>query len=148
MLCAAPAPAGPRCGEPGPATTLTVAPDGTGRARLRIVPGPVGANRIPCARGDDCGISVVARGAAARAPVVPITFAAPPGAAYDPGRLLLGLAIAALLLAIVAGLILGTDWSAVGEEAAPEIDDADYADLDAIIAALPPEDEDDPVLTR
>ena len=38
-------------------------------------------------------------------------------------------------------LIFCTDWSAVGEAAAPEIDDAEYADLDAIIAALPPEEE-------
>ena len=38
-------------------------------------------------------------------------------------------------------LIKRTDWSAVGEAAAPEIDDAEYADLDAIIAALPPEED-------
>ena len=47
-----------------------------------------------------------------------------------------------------AWLILRTDWSAVGEAAAPEIDDAEYADLDAIIAALPPEEEDELVTTR
>jgi hypothetical protein len=144
MLCAAPAVAGPRCGAPGPATTLLVAPDGTGHARLRIVPGAVGTRRVPCERGDDCGVSVVARGVASRSPVVPISFAAPPGAAYDPGRLVLGLAIAAILVAIAAGLILRSDWSPVGEAAAPEIDDADYADLDAIIAALPPEEEPEP----
>jgi len=33
--------------------------------------------------------------------------------------------------------------AAVGEAAAPEIDDAEYADLDAIIAALPPEEDDE-----
>ncbi len=33
-----------------------------------------------------------------------------------------------------------TDWSAIGEAAAPEIDNAEYADLDAIVAALPPEE--------
>jgi hypothetical protein len=77
----------------------------------------------------------------ARAPVVPITFAAPPGAAYDPTRLALGLALASILVAIAAWLILRSDWSAVGEAAAPEIDDAEYADLDAIIAALPPEED-------
>jgi hypothetical protein len=145
MLCAAPASAGRRCGAPGPTTTLTVGADGTGRARLRIVPGPVGADRVPCERGDACGVSVVARDAATQAAVEPIVFAAPPGAAYDPARVALGLAIAALLVAIAAGLILGTDWSPVGEAAAPEIDDAEYADLDAIVAALPPEEDDDRV---
>ena len=39
------------------------------------------------------------------------------------------------------GCIVRADWSAVGEAAAPEIDDAEYADLDAIIAALPPEED-------
>jgi hypothetical protein len=142
-LCAAPASTGPRCGAPGPTAALTVGADGTGRARLRIEPGPVGTDRVPCERGDECGVSVVARGVATRAPVTPVTFAAPPGVAYDPGRLALGLAVALLLVAIAAGLILRTDWSAVGEAAAPEIDEAEYADLDAIVAALPPEADED-----
>ena len=73
----------------------------------------------------------------ARAPVVPISFAAPPGATYDSTRLVIGLGFALLLLAIAAALLRRTDWSPVGEAAAPEIDDAEYADLDAIIAALP-----------
>jgi hypothetical protein len=72
---------------------------------------------------------------------VPISFAAPPGSEYDANRLAAGLGLALLLVAIAAGLIRRTDWSAVGEAAAPEIDDAEYADLDAIIAALPPEPE-------
>ena len=80
--------------------------------------------------------------------LTPISFADPPGAAYDPGRLALGLALAALLLAVAGGLILRSDWSAVGEAAAPEIDDVDYADLDAIIAALPPEEDDELVPSR
>jgi hypothetical protein len=83
---------------------------------------------------------VASRDVFVRAPVVPITFAVPPGADYDPTRLLLGLALAALFVAIGAWLVLRSDWSAIGEAAAPEIDDAEYADLDAIIAALPPEE--------
>ena len=118
---------------------------GPGGPSSSIEPGRVGTERAPCFRGDDCGISVASRDVFARAPVVPISFAAPPGADYDPTRLALGLGLAVLLLAIAAVLIRRTDWSAVGEAAAPEIDDAEYADLDAIIAALPPE-EDESVL--
>jgi hypothetical protein len=148
MLCAAPDAAGRRCGAPGPQAPLVVGRDGTGSTELVIEPGPVGAERVPCTRGSDCGISVVSREVFARAPVVPISFAGRGGAAYDPTRLLLGLAIALLLIAIATWLLVRTDWSAVGEAAAPEIDDAEYADLDAIIAALPPEEDDELVSTR
>ena len=142
MLCAAPDAAGARCGTPGPTAPLKVGRDGTGQTDLVITPGLVGAERSPCFRGDDCGVSVASADVFARAPVVPISFAAPPGAAYDPTRLVIGLGIALVLLAIAVALLRRTDWSPVGEAAAPEIDDAEYADLDAIIAALPPvEDE-------
>ncbi len=142
MLCAAPDATGSRCGAPGPSVPLVVGPDGRGRARLVVRSGDVGPAREPCGRSDVCGISVASRDVFVRAPVVPVTFAVPPGADYDPARLLLGLALAALLVAIGTWLVLRSDWSAIGEAAAPEIDDAEYADLDAIIAALPPiEDE-------
>ena len=141
MVCAAPDTNGPRCGAPGPTAPLVVGPDGTGRTQLVIEPSRVGARRASCRRGNDCGVSVASDTVFARAPVVPISFAAPPGADYDPARLVLGLALVVLLVAVAGGLLLRTDWSAVGEAAAPEIDDALYADLDAIIAALPPEED-------
>jgi hypothetical protein len=143
MLCAAPDAVGARCGDPGPSAPLVVGPDGTGRTRVRIEPGSVGAAGATCARGDDCGISVASEDVFARAPVVPIAFAPPPGAGYDPTRVVWGLAVAALLAGIATWLVRRSDWSPVGEAAAPEIDDVDYADLDAIIAALPPEDDED-----
>lgn len=139
-LCSAPGTVD-RCGRPGPQAPLLVGPDGTGSTELRIEPGSVGAAGASCTRGSDCGIAVASRDVFTRAPVVPISFAGRGGAAYDPTRLALGLAIAAILAAIAAWLIVRTDWSPVGEAAAPEIDDAEYADLDAIIAALPPEEE-------
>ena len=77
---------------------------------------------------------------------VALSFASPPGADYTAGRVAAGLAVALALVAVAAHLVRRTDWSPVGEEAAPEIDDADYADLDAIVAALPPEPEDDDVV--
>ena len=141
MLCAAPEATLDRCGRPGPQAPLVVGADGTGRTELRIEPGPVGAVRASCTRGSDCGIAVASRDVFARAPVVPISFAGRGGASYDPARLALGLALAAILVGIAAWLLVRTDWSAVGEAAAPEIDDAEYADLDAIIAALPPEED-------
>ena len=147
MLCAAPQAVGARCGAPGPVAPIIVDADGTGTTKLMIEPGPVGSDHAPCSRGDDCGVSVASDEVFARAPVVPITFAAPPGAEYDPTRLALGLGLAAVLVTIATVVIRRTDWSAVGEAAAPEIDDAEYADLDAIIAALPPE-EDELVSTR
>ena len=143
MLCAAPDVIGPRCGAPGSTARLRVGTDGSGRAQLVIEPGAVGTNGVRCFRGDDCGVSVASETVFARAPVVPISFAAPPGSDYDSNRLAAGLGIAVLLVAIAAGLIRRTDWSAVGEAAAPEIDAAEYADLDAIIAALPPEDDEE-----
>ena len=95
-----------------------------------------------CFRGDDCGISVASDSVFARAPVVPISFEGPLGARYNTSRLVIWLTLALVLLAGAAALIRRTDWAAVGEAMAPEIDHAEYADLDAIIAALPPEDED------
>ena len=144
MLCAAPDATGARCGAPGPTAPLVMGRDGTGRTALAIEPGRVGTERASCFRGDDCGVSVTSATVFARAPVVPISFAAPPGAAYDATRLLVGLGIALMLLLVAAGLLRRTDWSPVGEASAPEIDDAEYADLDAIIAALPSV-EDEPV---
>ena len=82
-----------------------------------------------------------------RAPVVELGFATPPGAEYDDGRLAAGLGGAALLVLAGLWLVRRTDWSPIGEEAAPEIDEAEYADLDAIVAALPPEEDDLDVLS-
>lgn len=144
MLCAPPDATGrDRCGAPGPTAPVTIGPDGTGSTTLTVRAGPVGRQRVACGRGVTCGVSVASDTVFARAPVVPVTFAGPPGADYDAGRLVTGLAAAALLLATAGWLVRRTDWSPVGEEAAPEIDDAEYADLDALVAALPPEDPDE-----
>jgi hypothetical protein len=146
MVCVAPAATGrQRCGSPGPTAAMTVGPDGSGRTTLVIRPGPVGDQRLYCGPGPGgraCGVSVASPEVFARAPVVPIGFAGPAGAAYDSTRVVVGLAVAAFMLGLAIWLIRCTDWSPIGEEAAPEIDDADYADLDAIVAALPAEDAD------
>jgi Neocarzinostatin family len=142
MLCAAPDATGSgRCGAPGPTTPLLVGPDGTGTSKLVVKEGPVGSQRIPCGRDAVCGISVASADVFTRAPVVPVSFASPGGAVYDRNRVAIGLALAIVLIGLAIWFLRRTDWSPVGEVAAPEIDDADYADLDAIIAALPSEDD-------
>jgi hypothetical protein len=144
VLCAAPATRGPeRCGEPGPVVPVTIGDDGTATATLAAGISSVGTERVTCGRGSGCAVAVRSATAFVRASQVPLRFAAPPGADYDTPRLLFGLATAVLLLLGAAVLVRRTDWSAIGEEAAPEIDDAAYADLDAIIALLPPEEADD-----
>ena len=142
-LCAVPLEIGTeRCGAPGPETAVRL--DRRGRARVTIVieSGSVGTGRVPCDPSHRCAISVASDTAFVRSNAVPIVFAKPPGVDYEPMRLALGLGVALALLLLVVWLLRSTDWSAVGEAAAPEIDDAEYADLDALIALLPPEEED------
>jgi hypothetical protein len=143
MLCSPPDARGPRrCGAPGPTATLTVGRDGTGSTRLRVGTGPVGTEGVRCDQSVTCGVSVASDTVFTRAPVVPIVFAGPGGADLEPIQIAVGLAIAVVLLGAATLLVKTTDWSPVGEVAAPEIDDAEFADLDAIVAALPPEDDD------
>lgn len=144
--CAAPTVSDPgRCGAPAPVATLVTGPDGTGDAQLTVTRGPVGTRQLPCDHDHACALVVVTEAAGVRVPAVGLQFAALPGAVYDRVRLTMGLLVAAVLLSGAAILIRGTDWAPVGEAAAPEIDEAVLADLDAIIAALGPESEDRPV---
>ena len=141
MLCTPPAATGAqRCGSPGPTAPFTVGADGTGTTELRITSGPVGIERRPCNRAATCGVSVAAPDVFVRAPVVPISFAAPPGARYDGQRVAVGVVAAVVFLALTIWLIRRTDWTPPREGDGHEIDDARYADLDAIIASLPPEE--------
>jgi len=142
-LCAAPDVTGSRrCGAPGPSAPLVVGADGTGSTTLIIDGAPVGSQHVECGRDVPCGISVTSPTVFARARVRPISFAPPSPAVYDGTRVAIGIAAAVVLLGLAVWFIRGTDWSPVGEAAAPEIDAAEYADLDAMIAALPPESDD------
>ena len=132
-----------RC-RPEPAASVVT--DNRGRARTTVVVGPgTGDNGIACDRSNRCGIAVASTAGFLRSNTVPLAFLKPPGAGYDTTRLAVGLSVALLLVLVAVWLIRTTDWSPVGEQAAPEIDDAEYADLDAIIAMLPPEEEDEEV---
>jgi Neocarzinostatin family len=144
VVCAAPDLTGSeRCGAPGPVVDAVADEQGVARATLAIGEGPVGSDRIACRREQRCGVVVRSAAGVVRTPPVELAFAEPPGAGYDAGRLAVGLSAAALLLLVGGWLLRSTDWAPVGEAAAPEIDDAEYADLDAIIAALPPEELED-----
>ena len=127
------------CGSPGLDVPVAIGSDGTATASVTVRAGPVGADRVSCGRGSACALAVVSDDAFVRAAPATLRFRAPPGASYNGGRLAAGLAVAALFLLAAVVLVRRTDWSPLGEEAAPEIDDAEYADLDAIVAALPPE---------
>ncbi len=140
VVCAAPDDAGrDRCGRPGPRAEFIIAEDGTGTTELQVQPGRVGVRLASCERGDVCGIAVLSTDSS-RAPVVPISFSAPVGTDYDGGQLALGLAIALVLLALAAWIVRSTDWRSPAEAAAPTIDESEFADLDAIIAGLEPEE--------
>ena len=142
LLCSPPAVGGSeRCRRLTQPGEMSVDSDGTGSLSVVVTAGSVGTDGLPCEWRHDCAVSVESDEAFARAPAQPVTFAAPLGAGYDTTRLLIGLAIAALLVGIAAWLMLFTDWSPVGEQFAPEIDDAEYADLDEIIASLEPEED-------
>ena len=132
-------PRGSRCGPPAPSSELRLDADGAGRTELAVTRGPVGTEGRTCEESA-CVIAVLVNRVDVRVDPVRITFGALPGADYDPLRLSAGLGMAALLAGLAAWLVMRTDWSPVGGAAAPEIDDATYADLDAIIAAVPGDD--------
>jgi hypothetical protein len=58
------------------------------------------------------------------APVVPVTFAAGPSARYESARVLLGLALGCVLLAVALVLVRTTDWRKPTEADTPELDRA------------------------
>lgn len=138
-LCAAPDVHGPRrCDPPQPAL---VAPDGTATAGFVVRSGRVGTERASCGVGDRCAVTVTTEGGTLLTFAEPVAFAERSGARYETERLAVSLALLVLALGSATWLVRRTDWSPVGEAAAPEIDEAEYADLDAIVAFLPAEDE-------
>jgi hypothetical protein len=120
-----------RCGGPGRSARVQAAADGMATAPLRVRCGPAAV----------CAVRVRSDAAVVRTRPLTLGFATPPGASYDGRRLGLALAAAAVLLGAATWFLRRTDWAPVGEVAAPEIDDAAYADLDAIVAAMPPEED-------
>ncbi len=111
-----------RCAAPDRRSVHTCEPSGagvavtfddTGATRVEIVvrEGRVGLDDRPCDRDSPCSLSVVSDEFLWSARPTPLRFAQPPGAAYDPTRLALGLAAAGVLVAIGALFVRRTDWS-------------------------------------
>ena len=144
LVCAPPATSGvERCSS---AATTRIGVDGGAATTLRV-PGSAGRDRLDCEESA-CAVHVASTSAFVRSTPVRLHYALPAPVDYDGGRLLAGLLVAAALVALATFLLRRTDWSPVGEEAAPEIDDAEYADLDALVAALPPEEDLDELVAR
>jgi hypothetical protein len=144
VVCASPATSGAsRCSVDRSSTTVDFG--GAGRTSFRL-PATVGRDRVACEEST-CTVGVRSSTAFVRADPVRLHLAPPRPVDYDRRRLLAGLVVAGALLAFAASFVRRTDWSPVGEEAAPEIDDAEYADLDALVAAMPPEEDVDQIVT-
>ncbi len=136
-MCAAPANRGiERCGSPAAEVTIALDGQGRGSARYVVRAGPTGRERIACGRGSTCAIAVLSSNRDALAEVRTIEFAQSEGANLTGGRLTIGLGLAAALIAFAILGFRRVDWSVAGDAAAPEIDEAEYADLDAIVAEL------------
>ncbi len=124
-MCAAPDTAGSqRCGAPSPLASFMIGADGAGRTVLVIRGGRVGSAGAECGRDTPCGIVVQEEASEVPAPVVPITFAAGPSARYESGRLVIGIALGAVLLAVALFLTRRTDWRKPSEADTPELDGA------------------------
>ena len=65
---------------------------------------------------------------AAPGTVAAFTFATGPGARYERNRLVIGLVVAFLLLALAAFLVRTTDWRKPSEADTPELDQATLLD--------------------
>ena len=136
VLCAPPeAYDARRCSSASPASTFVVDGRGTGRTTLVVAAGRLGADRALCGPRRPCAVTVLVGPGFVAAPASQVSFTAGPGVDYDAGRLLTGMAIAALLVAAALVVAWRTDWTKPTEAATPELDDADLQadqDLDEI----------------
>ena len=83
----------------------------------------VAVMRITIQEGEAAAVRVTA-GAAVAPVAAALSLASGPTAEYDPTRLAVGLAVAALLLLAAWALVRTTDWRAPREAATPELDHA------------------------
>jgi len=143
VLCAPPAPYDvERCTNPGPASTFAVDTEGSGRTAL-----VVSAGRL-CGPGRRCGVTVVVGPGFVAAPAAPITFSTGPGVSYERDRVIPGVAVALVLVALAFVLARRTDWAKPTEADTPELDDADLRSdrsLDDLFGTDEDLDERDPI---
>lgn len=136
VLCRAPHVGDPRfCGSPGPSTSMTVGSDGTATATLTVTEGVVGSESSKCTRRTTCGVTLVSDDMYVRAATPAVTFAGRAGPEYDRTRLASGLGIAVALVALAIWWMTTGEWDPPQEAAARDLEAAEYADLDALVAA-------------
>lgn len=149
VLCAPPGHYdGRRCGPAAAASSFTVDGRGAGRTVLTVATGSLGAGDARCGPRHPCAVVAVVGSGYLAAPAAPVGFSVGPGVDYAAGRLLAGLALAVVLLAIAALVAVRTDWGAPAEADAPELDASDLqvdADLDELFGTDQELDERDPV---
>jgi hypothetical protein len=129
-LCAAPATAGTqRCGLPGPSAPFTIDAHGNGHTTVVLRGDRVGSDGATCGRDTRCGMVVAEEFSELPGPVVLVTFGNGRSARYEATRLMLGLALGGILVAIAFLLVRRTDWRKPTEADTPELDGAVLADL-------------------
>lgn len=134
VLCRGPATNARTCGTPGPTAPMTIGADGSGQTTMTLVQGRVGTSGLRCTRRTVCGVTLMSPDAYVRAVTVPITFAGRAGPEYDSTRLAVGIGAAAALLLLAGWWMVTGEWEPPQEAAATALDEAEYADLDAMVA--------------
>jgi len=122
------------CGAPGPSAKVAIGTDGTGESTITIVEGPVGTSGLSCTRRTTCGVTLQSPDTYVRAVPVSISFRGRAGPEYDRARLVLGLGTAIVLLSLAGWWMVSGEWAPPQEAAATALEEADYADLDAMVA--------------
>lgn len=138
-----------RCGPPEPTSTFTVDAAGAGRTTLTVAAGRLGSDAALCGPRRVCGIAAVVGGGFVAAPVTPVRFSLGPGVAYDGGRILVGVAVAMVLIGAALAIARRTDWTKPTEAATPDLDSSDLRtgqSLDDLFGTEEQLDERDPIL--
>lgn len=128
-LCTPPGPVDPAsCGSPAPEVVAMVGADGKASVELSVRAGQVGSRGAVCDRGRPCGVGVIGRPDVA---VLKIGFSGTNDARPGRAQVVVGLAIAAmLLLAAAVGIRRGPWTPPGGDPFAGIVLDDPFADLD------------------
>lgn len=143
LMCAPPGPYDPRrCSSLSPESSFLIDAVGAGRTALKAAADDVCGPRRPC------GVTVIVGDGFLAAAPAPIAFSLGPGVAYGAGRVIVGVAVALLFVAIASALAAKTDWTKPAEAATPALDAADLRtdqNLDDLFGADEELDARDPI---